>query len=514
VVTEPDTPVPASRPALAGHLEELVAAARRAAPTLQLSVLVVDEAGREVVALDADRPMLPASTVKQVTAAAALTTLGPDAQLRTVVDATGGIDEAGVLTGDLVVVGVGDPTLVTEEYARFVYPARPRTSLDALADELVALGLTRVDGQVRGSAPAFAPPSLPDGWRDAYLDSLDGRYVAGLTVDGGLVTSIELPELPEEDDPDAEDGPAADEAEDEDAPAEEDAPAAEEDVPAIPVNIIDQLAALDTDLPPTVRTSLAPDPVLHVAAELTRMLEERGVQVAGPPTTDPTDAPTTGRLATVTSPPMADVLRFLVQRSDNHLADALAVVTARTRTRDGSWAAVPRAFTQVLGRFGVPADGAAFADGSGLSREDRLTARTLTELDRRLTGSTRFGGHWRSFQAVAGESGTLDGRLRGTPAEGRLLGKTGTLRDVAALSGQVTSADADPVGPATATERRYHLAVLGNEADGVGRGVVRALSDELALALVADLDGCQLEAQGDDGPLGRPASTVRCGGPS
>jgi serine-type D-Ala-D-Ala carboxypeptidase/endopeptidase (penicillin-binding protein 4) len=497
----PATSVPATREALRGWLEDVVDEASGASETLQLGVLVVDEAGREVVSLDPDRPLLPASTLKQVTAAAALTTLGPATQLRTVVDATAGVDPAGVLDGDLVVVGSGDPTLVTEEYARFVYPARPRTSLDELADQLVALGLTRVTGSVRGTAPAFADPSLPAGWRDAYLDALDGRYVAGLTVDGGLVTDIRLPEVEEDEaDDTVEDG-------DEDAEAEE----AEVDEDATPINILQQLAALDSDLPPTVRTSLAPDPVLHVATELTRMLRERGVEVVGAPSTEPPQRPVAARLGAVNSPPLAEVLRFTVQRSDNHLADALAVVTARARTRDGSWVGVPRAFGQVLERFGVPTEGAVFADGSGLSRDDRLTPRLLTELDRQLTGSARFGGTWRSFQAVAGRSGTLDGRLRGTPVEGRLLGKTGTLRDVTALSGQVVEADADLEGPALPDERRYHLAVLGNEADAVGRGVTRALVDELALALVADLDGCELVVEGDvDGPLGRPPTVARC----
>jgi serine-type D-Ala-D-Ala carboxypeptidase/endopeptidase (penicillin-binding protein 4) len=491
---EPETPVPPTRGALAGHLEETVRAAVGADPELTLGVLVVDEAGREVVAHEADRPLLPASTLKQVTAAAALTTLGAGAQLRTTVDATGGIDETGRLDGDLVVIGSGDPTLVTDEYARFIYPARPSTPLAALADQLVEAGLTHLHGHIRGTAPRFAAASLPTGWRDAYLNALDGRYAAGLTVDGGLRTLVELPEVERDEDAD-------DEADDDD---EDDGRRR---------SVFEELAALGTDLPPIVRVDLATDPALHTVVELRRLLQERGVRVDGEPMVEPPEAPIVARLATVLSPPLEEVLRFTVQRSDNHLADALALTVARARTGEGSWSAADRAFDQVLTRFDVPTDGASFADGSGLSRDDRVTARLLVELDRRLTADRRFGATWRSLQAVAGRSGTLDRRLRGTPAEGRLLAKTGALRDVSALSGQVIARDADPLGAAGPRERRYHLAVLGNDATGAGRGVVRALVDEVVLALVADLDGCEVVGgTGEDGPLGQPPSVVRCPG--
>jgi hypothetical protein len=83
---------------------------------------------------------------------------------------------------------------------------------------------------------------------------------------------------------------------------------------------------------------------------------------------------------------------------------------------------------------------------------------------------------WLSLMAVMGESGTLRERLPGTVAAGRFHGKTGTLRDVIALSGTVIGDD----GP------RYHLAVIANEADGPGRWVARTLMDELVLQLSAD----------------------------
>jgi serine-type D-Ala-D-Ala carboxypeptidase/endopeptidase (penicillin-binding protein 4) len=485
----PLTPVPDTRETLTRELAEVVTAAGEVAPELDLGVLVVDEAGREVVELSADTPLLPASTLKVVTAAAVLATLGPDTQLQTAVEATGGLTGDGRLEGDLVLVGAGDPTLVTDEYTEFIYPERPRTPLASLADQVVEAGVREVTGGVRGVAPGFDLAPLPTGWRDAYLATFDGRYTAGLTVDAGFRT---LFDRLEEDDDEA-DEPVEGGADDE---VREDGP------------LVDPATALPD--PETVRVELATDPPLHAAAELTRLLEERGIEVGADPSTRPPEAPLLGRLAVVRSPSLAELLTFTVQRSDNHLADHLFHVVARARTGEASWERGARALEQVLARFDIDTTGAVFADGSGLSREDRLTPRQLVDLDRILTSSARFGGTWRSLQASAGRSGTLRGRLAGTPAAGRLLGKTGSLRDVLAVSGQVLAADADAVGSADVDERRYHLAVLGNDAIGGDRVVVRAVVDEIVLALVADLDGCQLVADGDDGPLGRPPSSVRC----
>jgi serine-type D-Ala-D-Ala carboxypeptidase/endopeptidase (penicillin-binding protein 4) len=486
--TDPDTDVPETRDELVAVLDDAVERAAAAAPEAEFGVLVTDEAGREIVARGPDAALLPASTLKTVTAAAVLTTLGPDATLTTVVDATAGVDQDGVLDGDLLLIGVGDPTLATDEYGEFVYPDRPRTSLASLADQIAAAGISEVTGAVRGTAPRFEGEPRPSGWRDSYFESFDGRFVSGLTVDGGLRTLVTRP---------ADDGgdDAEDDAEREPSEAEEDgAPLADE-----------------TEVPAEVRTELAGDPAVQAVEELVRLLDERDVEVAGGAAVGGEVAPSVGRLARVSSPAMSDVLRFLVQRSDNHLADQLFQVLGTARTGVGSWSAGERAALQVLTRFGIDTDGAVLADGSGLSRDDRLTPRMLVDLDRAMTSSPRFSASWRRLQAVTGESGTLRTRLAGTPAAGRFLGKTGTLRDVAALTGQVVAPDVDPREAAGAAERRFHLAVLVNGAEGAALGVARAVTDETILALVAELDGCALAPlDDDDGPLGRPPAQVVC----
>lgn len=483
-VVEPPPP-PDGRDAVIARTQQLVGQAIRTAEDTPLAVLVTDEYGREIAAHRPDEPMLPASTLKIVTAAAVLATIGPDARFTTGVETTAPIDGDGTLRGDLVLLGGGDPALATDEYGRWVYPARPRTPLAALADDLVAHGLTRLEGDVVGTAPDFTGPARADGWPDRYFSSFDARYASGLTVDAGLRTILTYPEP--EDDPDADGSPDLTDPDRDAAPSDD------------PDGADDEVAPEDLG-PPDVRVDHVLDPAAHAAAELVRLLVERDVEVVGEGRSGEVDAPIVGRLASVDSPPMHELLRFAVQRSDNHLTDGLFHAIGRIRTGEGSWERGDRALRQVLERFDIDHRQAVFADGSGLSRDDRVTARLLVDLDRAMYAG-RHAATWDSLMAVMGESGTLRERLRGTVAAGRVRGKTGTLRDVTSLSGSVH----DDTGV------RYHFVVIANEADGPGRWVARSLMDELALQLSADVAGCDVtpgEPPEADGEI--PRATIRC----
>jgi serine-type D-Ala-D-Ala carboxypeptidase/endopeptidase (penicillin-binding protein 4) len=513
-------PPPPTRAALVAELQTRVDAAVAQAGEATLTVLVVDEHGRELVAYQPDEPVLPASTTKIVTAAATLLTLGEDRSLVTRAEVTGPIESGGVVTGDLLLVGAGDPALATDEYIRWIYPARPATRLSELADQIVASGVRRVEGDLVGVSEGFPGDRLPTGWPDEYFATLDARYIDGLTVDAGLRTIVTFPEAAAEPvegetvdaeagegetvegealageavegevvegevvegevaDATAEDEPPADDpaaidpdADDADA-ADSDRPGPEDALPEPP-----DLAALEAELgSPRVIVDHTPDPPLHAATELARMLRDRGVVIggevrAGPPVADPI-----GRVARVASPTMEELLRFAVSRSDNNMSDQLFRVVGRTRTGEGSWRESDRAIHQVLDRLGVDHAAARFADGSGLSRDSRVTARLLIDLDRAMQ-ATRHRARWMEMMAVTGERGTLSERLVGTPASGRFYGKTGTLNDVLGLVGTVVDD----------SSRAYHLAVLINDAPFGQRGVARSLQDDLILRLVADLD--------------------------
>lgn len=135
----------------------------------------------------------------------------------------------------------------------------------------------------------------------------------------------------------------------------------------------------------------------------------------------------------------------MLTHSDNDIAEALARQTALAAGAKADFAGAERETRRALGRLGLPVDGARFADGSGLDRADRVTARLLTSLLARaahtdhpelrpiLTGLP-----------VAGFSGTLAGRYTGPEAAagtGVVRAKTGTLTGVNTLAGTVVSAD-------------------------------------------------------------------------
>ena len=376
-----------------------------------LSVMVTDEAGAVVAEHQAREAVMPASTNKLVTAAAALHLLGPEYRYVTRAVATGPIED-GVLDGDLVMVGVGDPALASPTYADEVYPARPHTPIDALAEGIVDAGVEEITGAVIGDPGPFADEPEAAGWRERYFASLDATRASGLTVDAGR-------------------------------------------------RIVERGGGIFGEM--------AEDPAVVTAEVLHELLDDREVEV-GDEATRGTAPASAAEIARVQSPPMIDLLGHVVRRSDNHMADAV-FRTLGARTGDGTWSGGDVAARAALSDLDVDWSGAVLADGSGLSRDDRLSAEMLISVDRALT--QRHGEQWRALMAVMGESGTLSSRLRGTPAQGRVTGKTGSLRDARALVARVDS-EGDHV---------YYFAVLGAELDPDEIGVVRGLMDDLALRL-------------------------------
>lgn len=349
------------------RLEEALGAVAADSPAT--SCLVVAEGPRRLFATNPELPLVPASTMKLVTATAALERLGPDTTLQTAVVADGAPDDG--VVEDLWLVGGGDPVLGTAEWAAsFRHQPALFTPLEALADDVVAAGVRTVRGRLLGDESRYDTVRRGPDWPASSTTAGNVGSLSALLVNDGYDR-----------------GPAG--------------------------------------------RSPFPDPAAGAAAVLADLLRQRGVAVgetgAG---TAPEGA---DEVASVRSAPLGDVVASMVSESDNASAELLTKELGLQEAGEGSTAAGAGVLRDVLADAGLPLEGVALVDGSGLSRSDRLTCGLLTA----LLGEAGTGSALDRSLAVAGRTGSLIERFLGTPLVGRLRGKTGSLNGVETLAGVV-----------------------------------------------------------------------------
>jgi len=215
----------------------------------------------------------------------------------------------------------------------------------------------------------------------------------------------------------------------------------------------------------------AADPVPGNLLRFRHALARQGVSVAGGDIVGPTP-PGAVTLAARASPPIGALVADMLVRSDNLSAELLVKELGRRARGVGSTVAGLAAADAALAGLGVRLAGHS-ADGSGLSRSDRRSARELQELLRAALGQP-WGNHLLESLPLAGRTGTLTRRLRGTAAEANVRAKTGWIDEGRALSGYLT----------TAGGRRAVFSLVVNGTTP-GSPVVGAI-DDLVAAVAAD----------------------------
>ena len=140
-------------------------------------------------------------------------------------------------------------------------------------------------------------------------------------------------------------------------------------------------------------------------------------------------------LATVESPPLSSILRFMDHESDNFTAEMLLKELGASELDRGTSAAGAAVVMRQLAQAGVPMAGVRIVDGSGLSQLDRLTADALAAMLRIAWGDPVTRQVLVGALPVAGVNGTLEDRMRTGPAHGHVVAKTGTTSEASALSG-------------------------------------------------------------------------------
>lgn len=418
-------------------------------------VVLMDSAGKVLFERNADRFFIPASNTKLVVGAVASALLPPDYVAHTSVYGAGVLEE-GVLRGDLVIYGRGDPTASRRCYGLDTLAAGACDSLwtrvDAIADSLVARGVQHVAGAIVGDGSFFETRTVHEAWETYDLNWWYAAPVSGL---GFNDNSINLTWRA---------GPRVG------------APAVityEPDLGYFQFEnrtrtvLAGERRTIDFFREPGTMRLWAegtvpedttsrreyfalPDPNQYFAVALRAALARRGVSVAGPTlsTTDSTrygDARQTPALATVHSRPLTDLLFPILNSSQNWFAETLLKLLGREKLGEGSWDAGLKVERQFL-VDSIRLDSTAFSlsDGSGLATGNLATPRAFAQI---LVFTWRHPNRAAFLRALprAGQAGSLKDRFRGSPLDGRVVAKTGSIRHVNALSGYVERARGGPL---------------------------------------------------------------------
>jgi D-alanyl-D-alanine carboxypeptidase/D-alanyl-D-alanine-endopeptidase (penicillin-binding protein 4) len=176
-------------------------------------------------------------------------------------------------------------------------------------------------------------------------------------------------------------------------------------------------------------------------------------------------------LFVLTSPPLREILPAMMKKSQNQVAEIMLRTIGLERALLGTADTARKIVGQQLLAWGVQPDGFLIRDGSGLSDNDLLTPETIVRVLDRIQRDTAFAAFYNSLP-IAGVDGTLDKRMKGTPAEGNVRAKTGTLAKARNLSGYVTTADGE----------RLIFSVLANNTTTPG-SMVTSVADQIGAAL-------------------------------
>jgi serine-type D-Ala-D-Ala carboxypeptidase/endopeptidase (penicillin-binding protein 4) len=389
--------------------------------------------------VNAKRLMMPASNMKIVTLAAAADRLGWSYTYETKLFAAGRID-AGVLQGDLVVVGSGDPSI----------GATPDT-LGGWADQLKARGIRVIAGRIIGDDNAFDDDGLGFGWS---WDDLPDDYAAPVSALQYNENAVRITVGPG--------GAAGDWGAISSSPAgsglqidSQLTTSAAGTATAIAARRLPGSSRLElrgtipVGATPVTRTVSVDNPTQFFVNALRTALIDRGIDVRGPAVDidDIRDAP-----ARADGPPLighrsaalSTLAIRLMKVSQNLYAETLVKTLAAGTTRVTAQAGLTIAQAALQG-WGVGPDGLIQRDGSGLSRYDYVTPEALVTILTHVDRQVSLKGPFEETLPIAGRDGSLSNRMKGTAAEGNARAKTGSMANVRGLSGFVTTADGEPL---------------------------------------------------------------------
>jgi D-alanyl-D-alanine carboxypeptidase/D-alanyl-D-alanine-endopeptidase (penicillin-binding protein 4) len=425
------------------------------------------EGGEVIFEHNAEKYFMPASNMKSFTVSTALETFGPEFRFITSFYAPALPDKKGKIKGDLIVYGRGDVSI-----SPLFHDGDLMKGIDQVTDKLIASGIKKIEGNIVADDSFFIGDAIPSSWEYDDLTSYYGAEVSSLPINDNAVDMTIKP-------------------------SSSGKPCIIEIKPALTLlGVVNNCITSEPQTPRrmqfqksveasrvTVAGSIASDdagftrsvaihrPGWAYVELLKQSLERKGIKIKGRAMVIDEKAPRFRRveIARYESAPLWDIAAKIMKPSQNMFTEtllrglgerAMHPLSSQTpspmtpaaemnsfmerigggRSSSTKGSAIVDAF---LERIGAPKNGLVQMDGSGLSRHNLVTPSTLVHLYRYMALQSPQSNAWMNSLTIGGIDGTLRNRFKGTTAMDNARGKTGTINQVSALSGYVTSSSGE-----------------------------------------------------------------------
>jgi len=452
--------------------------------TVGMSVINL-ESGETFYKRNANTSLIPASTMKMFTTAAALELLGPDFTYTTRLYFDGEIKHSGELDGDLIIRASGDPSM------SFSFIKDPGIILDNIALKLDSLGITSIKGNIILDHSYFDNEEFGPGWA---IDDIPYPYSAPVSAMAFHDNKVELSFKP---------GAKAGDYSRMTMIPDNTYLRIVNNVMTIPSGgatlidsdvdprsgVIDMRGTIALpDLSLTEKKSIEEtsttigmsidDPAQFFLHLFKQRLEKMGIRIRGSllksdMLDEQIDYVNAKEIHAYNSPSMASIIKTINTISHNLGAEMLFKTMGKEQFGEGTFAKGVECMKKFISKIGIIPDQCSIVDGSGLSRLNLLSAYQQTLL---LTAMHRSSNkeYFRASLARPGQTGTLKNRMLKSLAQQQVIGKTGSMNNVACLSGYISTRDGEQLA--------FSIMMNGFT---VPDGIIRNLQDLLCMRLAS-----------------------------
>ncbi|BBM86547.1 D-alanyl-D-alanine carboxypeptidase/D-alanyl-D-alanine endopeptidase [Candidatus Uabimicrobium amorphum] len=389
------------------------------------------ETGEIVYSQNPYKLFLPASNLKVVTTACALSLLGPDYQYETKLYTDGKIDN-GILQGNLYIRGCGDPTINEHHYEEKSHVFR------SWANTLKQMGIRKVQGQVIGDVTVFGNAEIGYGWEKDDLIYYYGAKTSSLTFNDNCIDLVISPA--------SEVGKLA-------IVTQKPLPDYLKTHNHVTTSVKDSSRSLkymrdsafaglkvSGQMPvgadAKIFSTAVPNPADFFLANVLQTFNKQGIHCEKYTISQAVDYTNKKPLFTHKSPPLRDIIKIINKQSNNLYAET--VWKTMGLEIGGSRNNVVEVEKKFLEKLGIAAEDIFIVDGSGLSRHNMIAPQQMIQILKYMHRSPHAQ-VFRDSLAIGGKDGTLRNRWRNNEAAGSIFGKSGYLTRVITLCGYVYS---------------------------------------------------------------------------